>query len=214
MRDRIIIIGGGGHAKVIVSILKKLKERFEIVGYTDNEDRGSILGTTYLGSDDVLGPLCRQKKANNAVLGLGQVKEATTRQRIIAAVSGTGIQFPPIISPTAVINEDVLIGEGTVIMDGVVVNSGSRIGVFSILNTSASVDHDCAIGDYVHIAPGAVVCGGVTIGDFTTIGAGTSIIQYKSVSSHAVIGAGSVVLSDCPEPGTYAGRPARRISKE
>ena len=214
MPDRIIILGGGGHAKVIVSLLKKLGARFEIAGYTDKEDRGSILGTPYLGDDAIIESLYRQKEVRSAVLGVGQIKETAARQRIVSSLAGIGLQFPPIISPAAVINEDVLIGEGTVIMDGVVVNAGSRIGDFSILNTSASVDHDCAIGDYVHIAPGAVVCGGVTIGDFTTIGAGATIIQYKSVASHSLVGAGSVVLSDCQESGTYAGHPARRIPQE
>ena len=96
-------------------------------------------------------------------------------------------------------------------MDGVIINSSSIIGDFSIINTKTSIDHDCKIGDYVHIAPGVTISGGVKIGNNTFIGAGATIIQYKKIGKNTIIGAGSVVVNDLIESGTYAGIPARKV---
>lgn len=100
-------------------------------------------------------------------------------------------------------------GEGTVVMSGVSIHSGARIGVHSIVNTHASVDHDCSVGDFAHIAPHAVLCGHVTVGEGTLIGAGAVLIPGVKIGNWAVIGAGSVVRKDVPDYATVAGNPAR-----
>lgn len=206
---KIIIIGGGGHAKVIISILKKIID-YEIVGYTDIGNKGEILGIKYLGNDKILEELFLNNNIKNAAIGIGQIKNVKSREKTIEKLIKIGFEFPVIISPDSVINEDVKIGQGTVVMDGVIINSGSFIGDFSIINTKVSIDHDCKIGDYVHIAPGVTISGGVKIGSDTLIGAGATIIQYKEIGKNIIIGAGSTVLKNLIESGTYFGNPARK----
>jgi len=207
---KIVVIGGGGHAKVVISILKKLNN-YEIIGYTDIENKGEILGVEYLGSDKILEELFLNKNIKNVAIGIGQIKNVEFRKRTIKKLIKIGFEFPVIISPDSVINEDVKIGQGTVVMDGVIINSGSFIGDFSIINTKVSIDHDCKIGDFVHIAPGVTISGGVKIGSDTFIGAGATIIQYKKIGENIIIGAGSVVVNDLIESGTYIGSPARKV---
>jgi len=205
---KIVVISGGGHAKVVISILRKLKE-YQIIGYTDVEDKGKIFDVSYLGNDEEF--LKKNKNVKYAAIGIGQIKKYKLRKKIIENYLINGFEFPVIISPDSVINEDVKIGKGTIVMDGVIVNSGSNIWKFSIINTNASIDHDCKIGDYVHIAPGVTISGGVKIGSNTFIGAGATIIQYKKIEENIIIGAGSVVVNDLIESGTYIGNPARKI---
>ncbi|MFQ5771927.1 MAG: acetyltransferase [bacterium] len=207
--DKIVLVGGGGHAKVIISIIKKIK-KYEIYGYVDKIHNGNILGVPYIGDDDVLKELIAQQKVTKAVLCVGQISDQFKRYRLYKQLVEMGFAFPTIVSPNASINEAVEIGEGTVVMDGVVINSGAKIGRFAILNTQASIDHDCEIGDFVHIAPGVVLSGGVKVGNYCLIGAGATVIQYKRIGNNCVIGAGAVVLKDCLEPGTYLGIPARK----
>lgn len=186
----IIILGGGGHAKVIISIIKKIDE-YNILGYVDLEDKGIILGIPYLGTDSYILNL------NNKPLlafGIGQIKNFESRKILVDKFHQAGFVFEKIISPDSVVNEGVKIGEGTVIMDGVVVQADTKIGDFSILNTHSSIDHDCIIGNFVHIAPGATLCGGVEIEDNTLIGSGVTIIQYKKIIKNSIIQAGSTII--------------------
>lgn len=207
--DKIVVIGGGGHAKVLISILKKCS--YEVVGYTDDYDRGSILGVSYLGKDSILKEIGKESRVSHAVVGIGKVDCSDTRLRIQEAVKRWGFTFPIITSPRASVNEDVVLGEGTVVFDGVVINSGARIGRACIINSNGTVEHDSRLGDNVHLAPGATVSGGVTIGDNCMIGVGACILHSVSVSSGALIGAGSTVVKDIEYPGTYVGSPARMI---
>ena len=209
MKNKIVIIGGGGHAKVIISILKKLNS-FEIVGYTDLENKGEILGVSYLGNDDILNSLF-SNGVINAVIGLGQIKSTALRRKIVDICKSIGFNFPTIISPNAIINEDVSIGNGTVVMDGVTINSGSTIGECSIVNTNASIDHDCVIGDFTHIAPGVTLSGGVNVGNDVLIGTGSNIIQQINILDNTIISAGSTIIKSISKKGIYRGNPASFI---
>jgi sugar O-acyltransferase (sialic acid O-acetyltransferase NeuD family) len=206
----IVIIGGGGHAKVVVSILRKLKD-YEICGYTDLEDRGPLLGAPYLGTDAKLPALANEKKGLSAALAVGQIGLGAVRQAIHARLSELPLSYPSIVSPHAIVNEEVEIGEGCVVMDGAVVNSGARIGRGAILNSNCTVEHDTQIGDWVHVAPGVTISGGVTVGPLSMIGVGAVIIEGKRIANGCIIGAGAVVVHDLTEPGVYVGCPARRI---
>lgn len=210
--DKIVVIGGGGHAKVVISLLKK-KRDYKICGYVDVIDKGSILDVSYLGDDSVLPDLLEHNEVSNVVIGIGDTGNASLRMSLIEKALRMGLSFPAIISPQAVVNEDVTFGEGTVVMDGVVVNSGTKIGRFAIINTRSSIDHDCVIGDFVHIGPGAVLCGGVRVEYNSFIGAGAVVTQYKNIGERCIISAGAVLTEDCIVPGTYMGVPAYRYEK-
>jgi len=211
MNEKIVIIGGGGHAKVIISILKKI-DKYEIVGYTDLENKGKILGIKYLGNDNILHEL-HKKKVKNAVIGLGQIKSTNHRRRLSQMVKEIGFDTPNIVSPDSIINEDVVIAEGTVVMDGAIINSGSIIGKYSILNTRCSIDHDCKIGDFTHIAPGTTLSGEVTIGNNVLIGTGSNIIQQVSICDNTIIAAGSTIFETILKKGIYGGNPAKFIKE-
>ena len=205
MRE-ILVLGGGGHAKVVISILKK-SGNYAVIGYTDLQDRGTIQGVPYVGPDaDGL-----RREPKHAVIAVGQVGLGRQREGIWRKIQSDGISFPPIASKHACINEGVDLGEGTVVMDGVVINPDAVTGTGAIINTGSIVEHDCIVGDWVHIAPGAVISGGTRIGNYTMIGAGAVVIEGLTIAAECIIGAGATVISNITEPGVYVGSPARRI---
>ncbi|HYX06104.1 MAG TPA: acetyltransferase [Bacteroidales bacterium] len=206
---KIVVAGGGGHAKVVISVLKKLD--YDVIGYTDKSDKGALLGIPYLGTDTILKELRENNEASTAAVGVGHIRSTATRKKLYSELDNLNYDLPAILSPDAIVNDEVTVGKGTFIADGVVVNSGSTIGELSIINTNASIDHDCSIGDFVHIAPGVTLSGGVTIGSDVLIGTGASIIQNISIVEKCIIGAGSVVINDCDDTGIYVGNPARKI---
>ena len=205
-----IVIGGGGHARVVISILRKLKG-FSVLGYTDYMDHGTVLGAPYLGPDSSLTSIISESRRPDAVLGVGQIGLGQPRQDLWDRLVAHALHFPRILSIDAIVNDGVTGGEGAVIMDGAVINCGVTLGRGVIVNTNSTIEHDTVLGDWVHVAPGATVCGDVTIGPYSMIGAGATVIEGKKIATCCVIGAGATVVHDLKEPGVYVGCPARRI---
>lgn len=206
----LIVLGAGGHAKVLVGALLKLGEK--IVGLLDRDvDRhhGHVLGIEILGDDLMLTrfPPARTRLVN----GLGSMRAVTVRRTIYDRWCAAGYRFVSVIDPHAVLAADVLCGIGVQVMAGAILQPGIRLGDNCIINTGAVVDHDCTIGAHAHIAPGAVLSGGVTIGAAAHVGTGASIIQGISIGAGAVVGAGATVIRDVEPGDKVAGCPARSI---
>ena len=207
MKD-ILIVGGGGHAKVVASLLKK-HEDWNPIGYTDPEDNGPLLGLPYLGTDQVIFSLISDKALRYGVIGIGLLGPTENRARLIRKIQAMQLFLPAIFSPNATINEDVEIGDGSIVMDGAVIQSGTQIGCCCIVNTGACVDHDCTIGDHVHLAPGVTLSGDVHLGNHILVGIGASILQGIKITDDVIIGGGAMVISDLETSGTYIGVPSR-----
>jgi len=206
------VLGNGGHAKVLIDIL--LVNHISNIGMTDSqpEKTGSkILGIPVIGSDDILAqyPPETIELAN----GIGTAGNPEKRIRIFQHLKEKGYRFPTVIHPSAIIAMDVVIGEGTQIMAGAIVQPGCRVGVNAIINTGAMIDHDCHIGDHVHLAPGVVLSGEVKVGNRSHIGTAAAVIQGVSIGESARIGAGAVVVSDIPLGVKAIGVPARVVKQ-
>ncbi len=206
--DKIVVIGGGGHAKVVIAMLHKLSG-FEVVGYVDPNGDKPVLGVPHLGDDSKLSELRDQRNVSTAAIGVGHVHDCKARKSIHSMLLALDFQLPPIISPTAIINEGVTVGEGTVVMDGVILNPGTMVGPACIVNSGAIIEHDCQIGAFTHIAPRAVLCGDVTVGNATLIGAGSIVLPGITIADNCIIAAGATVVRDCMVGGCYAGIPAQ-----
>lgn len=209
LEKRIVVVGGGGHAKVLISVI--LKTPWQIVGYTDSRDGGALLGVPRLGDDSVLADLLARHPDCAAILGVGKIDASPDRFRLQQQMEALGFHLPVIVSPDAVVNAGVELGCGSVAFDQAVVNVGTVAGKGCIINTNCTVEHDCRLGDNVHVAPGATISGGVTIGSHSFIGAGATVVQGRNLAESCIIGAGAVVTADITVAGTYAGAPARRI---
>lgn len=203
MKGKLIIIGTGGHSKVVLDIARRN-------GYSDI----SFLGDKPQGENwcgyPILGRCLDAWRYADAefVVAVGK-NEA--RKQIQESLVAQGLQIVTLIHPNAVVAEATVIGEGSVIVAGAVINPGAVLGKGVIVNTCASVDHDCRIGDYVHVAVGANIAGTVTIGDCTWIGAGAVVSNNISITAGCMIGAGAVVVKNIGESGTYIGVPAKKM---
>lgn len=204
MKNDVIIVGAGGHGKVVADTV--LLSGDNIVGFLDdNPNIGeSFAGFPMLGSVDDF----RNYSDCSFVIAIG---DADVREKIVNQLQG--VKWYTAIHPTAVISKlDVCIGEGTVIMANVAVNAGAVIGKHCILNTGSIVEHDNQIDDFVHVSVGARLAGTVHVGKRTWVGIGASVRNNLSVCAGCMIGAGAVVVKNIEEVGTYVGVPAERKS--
>ncbi|HWO77456.1 MAG TPA: acetyltransferase [Bacillus sp. (in: firmicutes)] len=205
MKEKLLIIGASGHGKVVADIALKMNKWHSIAFLDDNKDIKSSMGIEVIGtSDDVYKHIYEYEMfvgvGNNAI-----------RQKIHEMLETFGASIPVLIHPNAIVGEQVEIGNGTVLMAGVVVNCCTKIGKACIINTSSTIDHDNCIGDYVHISPGAHLAGTVEVGQGSWLGIGSVVSNNISITSGCIIGAGSVVVKDIAKPGTYVGVPVRRV---
>ncbi|QZY54306.1 acetyltransferase [Crassaminicella profunda] len=207
---KIVLIGAGGHCKVIIDIIKSTNE-FEIIGVTEKKfSEDKILDIPIIGDDCILERLYSSgvRYAFVCVGGLGNLQ---LRNKIYMKLKKIGFKIPKLIHKNAIVSKYVDIEEGTCIMAGAVVNPGVHIGKNCIINTSAVVEHDCSIGDNSHIAPRAVLSGATKIGRNTHIGLGSSIIQCVNIGKNVTIGAGAIVINNIEDNTLAVGVPARVI---
>ena len=209
MQKKVIIIGAGGHARVIADIIKKSND--EIIGFLD--DNVEIQGRTIFDGKKVLGDTSEKsvKKYSDCyfIIGIG-----SNRIRRIISEKYPNIKWYTAIHPSSIIGSDVSIKEGTVIMAGTVINTGTVVGKHCIVNTSSSLDHDNILEDYVHISPGSHLAGTVKISEGTWIGAGVTVINNITIGKNNVIGAGATVVRNVEEENsTFVGIPVKKLIK-
>ncbi|NJA07719.1 acetyltransferase [Methylococcaceae bacterium WWC4] len=195
MKLPVMMLGSGGHAKVLLDILRRLE--VDILGVADPAKRqgDSWLDLPVLGGDEVVADYGSEDIA--LINGLGSLpRDAGTRSRLFETFAERGYRFGHVVDPTCFLAGSVELAAGVQIMAGAIIQAGTHIAENTIVNSGAIVEHDCVIGRHVHVAPGAVLSGGVEIGDRTHVGAGAVVIQGIRVGAGSVIGAGSVVTRD------------------
>jgi UDP-perosamine 4-acetyltransferase len=200
----VVIIGGSGHAKVVLEIFLCL-DSYRVVGLVDPNIRGEVLGVPILGGDDLLLPMY-ERGLRHVFVAVGDNR---LRQRITTRVRSQGFLVPAAISPRANVSGTARIGEGAAVMGGVTINADARVGPGAIVNTNASIDHDCVIGAFAHCAPGTHLAGGVYVDEGAFLGVGVSAIPNVRIGAWSLVGAGAAVTADLPAGIVAVGVPAR-----
>ena len=198
--NRLVIIGAGGHGKVIAD--NAMKNGYTDITFIDDNVTGECMGFPIIGT-------CRDVKSlNNGetdfAIGIG---DSETRKLI---AENYNVNWVSLIHPSAQIGVNVTIGKGTMVMAGAVVNACAVIGEHCIINTCAIIEHDNIIEDYVHISPNVSLGGSVYIGSHTHVGIGATISNNINVCKNCIVGAGAVVVKNIKDSGTYVGVPARK----
>lgn len=197
------LIGAGGHAKVVISLIHQLGGEVECIYDADEDRHGSMHGGV-----SVSGPI-PEFVSRPGPYGFISIGRNHCRLNIADRL-GAG-NWATLVHPTAFVAPEATLGEGTVVMAGSIVQPSTTIGRHSIINTGASVDHDCSIGEGVHLCPGVHIAGEVTVGDQALIGTGACVIPGVKIGKNATIGAGAVVIHDVPDGATAVGVPARVV---
>lgn len=207
MNNKIVLVGTGGHAKVVADIIR-LEGKYEIVGCTTNEAELDVFeGIEVLGTDEKFSSFLNQG-IHKVFVALG---DNALRKSVTEKAEKAGLQAVTVMHPSVQIGNGVKVGAGTCLMAGAIINPHAVIGRGVIVNTNVSIDHDCTVGDWAHVAPGSNLAGSVDIGEGTFLGVGTMIIPGIAVGKWAVLGAGSVVVKDIPNNMKAYGVPARCI---
>ena len=207
-RQRVIVLGAGGHARVLIDALLLLE--WDVLGVTvpaEGSFASELLGVSVIGDDE---QITRYAPLDvRLVNGIGSVGDASARRLLYESWLDRGYRFTTVVHPSVVIARDVTLGEGVQIMAGAVIQTGCRIGANTIVNTASSIDHDCHIGAHCHVAPGTTLSGSVDVGDRTHLGTGAVVIQGVRIGADVLVAAGAVVTRDVEAGQRVQGVPAR-----
>ena len=204
-----IIVGAGGHGRVVLDILRQANEN-KPVGFLDNNTElhgRRIDGLPVLGSIEEL-PELRKRGITGATIAIG---DNGTRRAVGDTIEQNEFKLISAIHPSAQLATTVSLGKGVVIAAGSLVCAHCQIGDYTILNTGCIVDHESMIGTAAHICPGVRLAGHVTVEAGAHVGIGATVTQNIRVGFESIIGAGAVVIRDVAPMTTVVGVPARAI---
>lgn len=201
MSESIVLIGGSGHAKVVIDCIRA--SGGQVFGILDD---GIPAGTQILGVP-VLGSSAAWPEYQDHPF-LIAIGSNSVRRRIAEKMT---VRWATVIHPRATVSPYAQLGEGTVVMPHAVINACATVGKHCIINTGAVAEHDNLLGDYVHLSPNTALGGTVTVGAGTHIGIGACVRNNIRICEGCTIGAGAAVVRDITIPGTYVGIPAGRI---
>lgn len=201
MHKRVMLIGGGGHAKVVMDIVEACGD--QVLGILDD----GLAAGTRVRDVPVLGTTADARQFDNALFVIA-VGSNEARKKLAARLD---VAWYTAIHPSAIVSEKASVGEGSVVMPRAVINAGAYVGRHCIINTAAVVEHDNHIADYAHVSCGAVLTGTVRVGECALVGAGAVVKNNVLICDGCVVGAGAVVTKDLAEKGVYVGVPARKM---
>lgn len=190
-----MVIGGGGHAKVLLEMLRRLEfDVYAVVAPQIDAKSQLFKGLKHYISDDAV----LKYSTDQVVLvnGVGSLPGNIIRASIFDKFQHNGYEFLTVVSDLAIVSSYCALGMGVQVMPGAIINAETVIGNNCIINTGAIIEHDCNLGRNNHVAPGVSVSGGVICGDNVHIGTGANIIQAVTIGSGSVVAAGAVVTKN------------------
>ena len=192
IKPSLILIGAGGHARACIDVIEHLGT-FDIAGLIGNEEESQreCLGYRVIATDSDFAKLAKQYQY--ALITVGQIESALLRQRLYDQAVVIGFKLPTIISPTAHVSRHAVVGDGTMVMHGAIVNAGAKVGSNCIINTNALIEHDAIVADHCHISTGAIVNGTANIGLGSFVGSRSVIKQGVTLGNNCVVGMGIAV---------------------
>lgn len=205
--EKILVVGAGGHARVIVDILRQ-NDEYEVAGLIDSDASKSFWGIPVLGGDNDLTKICQMGEIKYAFVALG---DGRLREKVTKKVLSAGFKLVNVVSQNAIVSKHVQLKKGIAIMPGAVINADVKIENGCIINTNSSVDHEGYIGEYTHIAPGCAISGKVRIGKHCLLGTGSRVIDQVYIGDDTIVGAGAVVVRNLQGSCTAVGVPAKII---
>jgi sugar O-acyltransferase (sialic acid O-acetyltransferase NeuD family) len=208
-----ILLGAGGHSRVVQSILCEIQSHSTVgiidIGKTklDAEIPGEVIMGLPVLSQNVLKKFMGCKELD-VFLAIG---DCSLRSYWWEKVLNMGFHLPNLLSPNAIVHPSVSLGSANVICSGVFIGPEVRIGSNNLINTGSILEHESFVGSHCHIAPRSIIAGRAHVADGCFVGAGSVIIDNIKVADFTTVGAGAVITADIIEPsGVYVGVPGRR----
>lgn len=213
---RAILLGAGGHSRVVLSILAEVGAHSSIGVIDINKTHLDVKNSCEL----IMGVPVLSLDALKKFIGCNDVDvflaigNSSIRSQWWKKMLDMEFSMPNLLSPKAIVHSSVFLGSANVICSGVFIGPEATLGSDNLINTGSILEHESSVGNHCHIAPRAVIAGRSHIADNCFVGAGSVIIDNISIGESTTVGAGAIIVADIKKPnGVYVGVPGRRMNK-
>ena len=181
MKEKIVLIGGGGHCHSVIDVIEQTN-KYEIIGIVDTKENvgKKVLDYEIIACDDDLETIF--KTCKNAIISIGHIKSNALRKKLFENLKNIGFNIPTIVSPLAYVSKYALVDEGTVVMHHALINANAKVGKNCIINSKSLIEHDCIIEDNCHISTASVINGGVIVKENTFVGSNSVSKEYIEIN--------------------------------
>lgn len=201
----LVVLGAGGHAKVVLEALRSAGRRAAALVDAERSLWGTkVEGVPVAGGDDKLKSFPPSRY--DATVGVGAALNTRARHRLHEMAAAAGYNLPPVVAASAVVARSARLGPGSQVLTRAVVHPAAVVGAGSVVNTGAVVEHDCVVGEHAFVGPAAVLCGGARVGAGAFLGTGAIVLPGVSVGAGALVAAGAVVRRDVADGAKELGR--------
>lgn len=207
--NRIVIVGAGGHARVLIDVLAS--RGVTPLGVVDprTEPGTLVSGVEVLGDDTWLDT--HRDDDLFVVIGLGSTGSVALRESMFDSLRSGGFTVTGCVHQSTIIGAGCRIDATAQILPGCVINNSATIGTNVVVYSGTIVEHDCVVGDHAYLSPGVTLCGGAHVGRSSFVGAGATVLQGVHIGANAVVAAGAVVTRDVADGATVMGVPAKVV---
>ncbi len=216
MPRRLVVLGAGEHARVVIDAARTAQPAWEVVGIVDPgaaERTRELLAVRHLGDDDAFAAALDATppaERPHLVLGLGAMGDPGARRALAARYEGR-VAWATIVHGAAWVAPSAALAPGAVVLAGAVVNAGASVGAHAVVNTGAVLEHDAILGAFAQLGPRAVVGGAAVVEADAQVGMGALVRDHVTVGRGATVGMGAAAVSDVPADVVVAGVPARPL---
>jgi sugar O-acyltransferase (sialic acid O-acetyltransferase NeuD family) len=205
MKD-IIIIGASGFGMEVLWLARRLGRN--VIGFLDDtaaKQNKQIMGVPVLGLIDE----CGKYKNNEFIVAIGSPRG---RESVVSRIQECAVvKYATLIDPSAIVDKDVSVGEGSIICAGVICTVDVEIGKHTIINLNSTIGHEVKIGSFATIAPNVSISGNIYLKNLVEVGTGATLRENLEVGVGAIVGMGSVLTKNVDEKKVVVGNPARVI---
>jgi sugar O-acyltransferase (sialic acid O-acetyltransferase NeuD family) len=205
IKKQIILVGGGGHAKACLDVIES-DSFWHLKGYLDvKQTLSDTYGLAYLGSDAEASKFVQEAQF---LITVGQLGFSPIREKLYNELKKLNAEFAIVKAINSIISKKSIIGCGTIVMHGAILQADTSVGENCIINDRVLIEHGSIIGNHCHISTGVIINGEVRIGNGVFIGSGSVLRNGITIGDNCVIGMGSVVTKSISHGLTVFGNPA------
>jgi acetyltransferase-like isoleucine patch superfamily enzyme len=195
--EKVVIVGANNAGKLVLDIIFKrrymLLEEIHVLGFIDED--ASRVGE-FIHGVEVIGNLeaFLEREFDETLEFIVACENVALKKTIIQMIESRGYhKFYIAIHPRAIVGNNVMLGVGSVVHSGAIINIDTDLGEHVVVGAGSMIEIGTTIKDYVVIRPKVIIGEDVYIGSNVLLKAGTIVDDYVKIPKGYISKLGEII---------------------